>query len=444
MNKPEFRIRKINDYFLRVFLICIFMTFDCLSPSEAQSVKRTKLPNGLTIITKPATSNSIVCIVVTLKMGSLYETDEKAGLSTLMQDTIIKGTKTRSSGQIALELESMGTILSTSANREYGSISLQSTSESLYKSLEILFDILVNAAFPGDAVDLQKNLQKRSILIRNDQPLYRAVDLMVEAFYGDHPFHKSRMGYAETIDKLTREDIIGNYRKIYVPNNMVITAVGNFEENRLISEITERLGGLQEGESPERVAGEREDYRSPVEKTEERDTAASWFVLGWPSASMDSPDLYSMEVLNSITGGSMNSRLFVAIREKRGLAYQVSSFVNARLESGIYVAYIGTKPSTYDEAKQVLIEEIKRMAHEEATPEEIKNAKSFLRGMNIMEQESNAGQASIYGHYEILGVGYEFVDKFNDGIDRITSQDIIESGKKYLLGPYALGGVLAK
>ncbi|MBT4482714.1 MAG: insulinase family protein, partial [Candidatus Latescibacteria bacterium] len=122
----------------------------------------------------------------------------------------------------------------------------------------------------------------------------------------------------------------------------------------------------------------------------------------------------------------------------------VSSFVNARRESGIYAAYVGTKPSSYEEAKQVLIEEVRRMANDEATPEEIKNTKSFLRGMNIMEQESNSGQASKLGHYEILGVGYEFVDEFNEGINKVTARDILKSGEKYLIKPYALGGVLAK
>jgi len=411
---------------------------------EAQTVKRTRMSNGLTIISKPATANNIVSVVVTLKLGSLYETDELAGLSTLMQDTILKGTAARTSEQIALELESMGTRLSTSANREYGSVSLQSTADNLYPSLDILFDILTSATFPEDQVALQKSLQTRNIMLRNDQPLYRAVDLMVEAHYDGHPFHKSRLGNPESIERITRGDIVNFYRRIYVPTNMVITAVGNFDPGEFTAVIEKRLGGLDRGEQPVRVEGVRREYAEPVEKTEERETAACWLALGWPSARLNDEDFFDMEVLNAITGGSMNSRLFVAIREQRGLAYQVSSFVNARLESGIFVAYIGTKPSSYVEAKRVLIEEVRRMAHEKAGDEEIRNAKNFLKGMNIMEQESNAGQASKYGHYEILGVGYEFVDEYAAGIEKIGADDVMSAGKKYLLGPYSLGAVLAK
>jgi len=412
--------------------------------AEAQTVKRTQLSNGLTILTKPSTANSIVSVVVTFKMGSLYETDEQAGLSTLMQDTIIKGTTSRSSEQIALELESMGTRLGTSANREYGSISLQSTSLTLHKSLAILYDIIRNPTFPEDAVALQKNLQKRTILIRDDQPLYRAVDLMVETFYGDHPFHKSRLGYPGTIDAFTREDIIAFYKKSYVPGNMVITVVGNYDEDALIADIGANLGTMVPGPAPAKAPGSMPRSTVPMENVEKRETAASWFAIGWPSATIGSGDYYVMDVLDSITGGSMNSRLFVAIREKRGLAYQVASFVNARLESGIYVAYIGTKPSTYEEAKKVLIEEVLRMANEPATAEEIINAKNYLKGMNIMEEESNAGQASKYGHLEILGLGWDFSRNYNEGIERVTVEDVLAAGKKYLVQPYKLGAVLSQ
>jgi predicted Zn-dependent peptidase len=140
----------------------------------------------------------------------------------------------------------------------------------------------------------------------------------------------------------------------------------------------------------------------------------------------------------------MSSRLFVAIREKRGLAYQVSSFLSVRKESGLYGAYIGTKPESFQEAKTVLLEEVKRMSVEKATDDEISDTKSFLKGMNIMEQESNSGQASMYGRYEILGLGYEFVDTYKNGIENVTADDVIKTAEKYLTLPYSFGGVIAK
>jgi len=151
-----------------------------------------------------------------------------------------------------------------------------------------------------------------------------------------------------------------------------------------------------------------------------------------------------MEVLDAVTGGSMNSRLFVAIREKRGLAYQVSSFVNARMEAGIFVAYIGTKPSTYEDAKQVLIEEVRKMGNEKVSDEELKNAKNYLKGMNIMGMESNSGQASQYALNEILGVGYNFGERYNKEIEKVTASEVLRTGKNYLNENYALGAVFAK
>lgn len=431
---------------LRIALIglAVFLSIQQVFSAEAQSVKKTRLDNGLVILTKPLTTNSIVSVVVSLRMGSLYETDEQAGLATLMQSTVLKGTKTRTSEQIAEELESMGTRISSAADREYGTVSIQSTAESLYPSLEALYDILQNATFPQEAVDLQKHLQVRGIRARHDQPLYKAVELMVEAKYGTHPFHKPAMGYPETVEKLTRDNLVKSYAATYVPNNMVITAVGNFDEKTLIAHITGALGKLTPGDRLKTVPGQAPVHTSPVEKIESRETAASWFALGWFSPRLTDPDYYAMEVLDAITGGSMNSRLFVAIREQRGLAYQVASFVNARTESGLYAAYIGTKPATYEEARTVLLDEIFRMKREKATEEEILLSKNYLRGMYVMGLESNAGQAAHYGQYEILGLGYNFGDRYVPGISKVTAEDVVRVGEKYLNDGYSLGAVLAR
>lgn len=415
-----------------------------VSPMEAQTVNRIELDNGITVLTKPLSTNNIVSVVVALEMGSLYESDDQAGLSALMQNTVLKGTQSRTSEQIALELESMGTKISASANREYGTISLQSTKESLYKSLDILYDVLVNATFPEDEIALQKRLQEREILVQHDQPIYRAIELLVEAHYGSHPFHKPRLGYPETIRELTRDDVVALYRKMYVPNNMVISVVGNYDEEGLLAHIGASLGSLSKSVDPVPISGEMPLKTDNVEKIETREGAASWFALGWSSPSIDDDDYYAMEVLDSITGGSMNSRLFVAIREKRGLAYQVSSFVNARKESGIYVAYIGTKPESYEEAHNVLIDEVRKMGSVKVTDEELENSKSYLRGMNIMSLESNGGQASRYAHHEIIGVGYDFGDRYDERIMDVDVDDVLNAGKKYLLGYYSLGGVIAR
>ncbi len=431
---------------LNVFVV-VFLALNSIFVSEALAVKKTELPNGLVIITKPMKTNNIVSFVITLKMGSLYETDESAGLCTLMQDTIRKGTKSRTSEQIDLELESMGTLLTTYSSREHGTIEIQSTSESFYKSLDILYDIVRNATFPEDTIELQKQLQIRSIYMRYDQPIYRAIDLMVDAHYGKHPFHKPRMGYPETIEKFKREEITVMYKKVYAPNNMVITVVGNFDEKKLINNIKDNLGSLPGSNELAFVPFEEEnrlERPAPVEKIETRDTAASWFVMGWEAPVLDDPEYYPMELLNGIAGGSMNSRLFIAIREERGLAYQVGSSFDARKESGIYFAYIGTKPESYDESKKVLLDELYSMGLEEPSPEEITLVKNYLKGMNIMSQESNSGQASQYGYYEVLGVGYNFVDTYNGKIDKVSAEEILRVGKKYLNKNFAMGGVLAQ
>jgi predicted Zn-dependent peptidase len=342
----------------------------------------------------------------------------------------------------------MGTRLSTYSSREHGTVEINATMDNIYKSVAILYDIMLNPTFPEDAVELQKNLQIQSIYTRYDQPIYKALDQMVDAHYGTHPFHKPRAGYPDKVETLTRGDIVAMHRKIYVPNNMVVTVVGNFEEKRIIDNITETLGALPRSEDIE-IVDHAEENRSgrtkPVEEIEERETSATWFVLGWEAPALNDPDYYAMEVLDTITGGAMSSRLFVAIREKRGLAYQVGSSFDSRKESGVYFSYIGTKPESYQESKSVLIDEIMRLAETEAEAEEIRFSKNYLKGMNTMSQESNSGQATQYGYYELLGNGYETLNEYNDRIETVTAVDILNAGKKYLnRNNYALGGVIAE
>ncbi|MFC1541184.1 M16 family metallopeptidase [Candidatus Latescibacterota bacterium] len=430
------------------FIIVLILTFYTVFISEALALNKTELPNGLVIITKPLKTNNIVSFVVTLKMGSLYETDQTAGLCTLMQDTLRKGTTIRSSDQIALELESLGTRLSTYSSWEHGTVEIDATSDNIYKSVDILYDIMLHPTFPDDAVELQKNLQIKSIYTRYDQPINLAFDLMIDAHYGTHPFHKPRTGYPETIEKLSRDEIVTMHKKSYVPNNMVVTVVGNFDEQKIIENITNNLGSLPKSNNLEQTEYKNENRHGrtkPVEKIETRETSASWFVLGWEAPVLNDPEYFPMEILDSITGGSMSSRLFVAIREERGLAYSVGSSYNARQESGVYFSYIGTKPESYEDSKKVLINEISQLAKEEPTGEEIEFAKNYLKGMNTMSQESNSGQATQYGYYELIGNGYESVLEYNENIDEVTGADILNVGKKYLnTNNYALGGVLAE
>ena len=200
-------------------------------------IKCTVLKNGLKILTKASKANDIVAVGALLRMGTRYETDEQAGLSDLTQHLLLKGTETRTAEDLAMEMDSVGIRLSASAGPDYGAVALLATSEHLDKGLELLFDVLKHAHFPEDKVAQEKEMALRRIKARRDHLLSHAMDLLAETYYRSHPYHKPTSGYPETIERFGRTEIADFYRTRYVPNNIIFSAVGNFDEQAFIEHV---------------------------------------------------------------------------------------------------------------------------------------------------------------------------------------------------------------
>jgi len=404
-------------------------------------VKKDVLANGLTILSKESRTNDIVAVQVYLRMGTRYETDEQAGLSTLLQSLLLKGTDTRTAARIATEIESVGGRISTAAEKDYGNISLLVTREGLDVGLDVLFDILQNATFPEEKVAQGKALLLRRIAARRDQLLASTFDLFQETYYQNYPYHKPRLGYPETVKRFTRKSVLDFYKTYYVPNNLVFSLVGNFDSSAVIGRIKRRFGRLPRRDIPSPPEVIFSPASRPREAIRERESQTAWMVLGYSAPSITSPDFTAMQVLNAVTGGSMDSRLFVELRDKKGLAYQIGSLYVPRVGPSFYAAYLGTRPEQFELARKGILVEMERVKTELVKDEELKRTKTYLRGTFIMSQESNAGQASLLGKYELLGPGYRFVDEYPKLIASVTKEDVLKVARKYLTY-YTLGAIL--
>ena len=421
--------------------------FTALSPGSAFStgatmVNKTILDNGLVILTKESRANDIVATSVLLRTGTRYEADERAGFSDLAQHLLLKGTTSRTATEIATEIDALGARLNASAHRDFGSVTLLSTRPHFPEALEILFDVLLHPSFLEDKVALEKEQALRRIQAREDRLLYKAVDLLSEAHYGAHPYHKPSLGYPETVEAFTRDDALAFHERFYIPNNMVITAVGNFESGAFIKRVQATLGTLPRRSLPEPANAPLPTRDAALERTLERESEAAWMSLGYDAPAITEPAYPAMEVLDSVMGGGMNSRLFTELREKRGLAYQVSSVYAARLGPSLYFAYIGTSPEQADSAKAGIIAEMDKICTSAPVPDEVDRAKTYIKGTFIMGQESNQSQAALLAQYELLGLGYQYVDRYPDLITKVTPEDVLAVAQRYLSVPPSLGAVL--
>jgi predicted Zn-dependent peptidase len=199
--------------------------------------------------------------------------------------------------------------------------------------------------------------------------------------------------------------------------------------------IEEETGGLKVRPAAQPRALDGALMPLPVEPSSyhfERVSEAEWLVMGYLAPPIASKDYAAMKVLDSIMGGSMNSRLFTELRDKKGLAYQVGSMYPSRLGPSIFATYIGASPENHDGVVAGILEEVERIKNEPVPEEELERAKTYIKGTFIMSQESNMGQASLYGTYEMLGVGYQFVDQYPALIGEVTAEKVQQAARAYL------------
>jgi predicted Zn-dependent peptidase len=413
-----------------------------------ERIQKVILANGLTVLIDPSAANDVVALVVAVKMGCAFEREDEAGISGMAQRLLPKGTATRSAEQIATDIESLGAKVATNAGKDYGTVSLIVTRDRLAEGLPLLFDILLNANFPEHEVAIEKELTLQKIKAKDDQTLPRAMDLMNEAYYQTHPYHKPPLGYTETVESFSRGMIEQFYRTHLIPERMIVVAVGNLNPEDLISSVDGTLGRIASSRGEQRELDETTAFTpversGPSQKTLTRDIKAAWISIGYGAPSINDRDYPAMEVLEAVMGGSMNSRLFIELRDKRGLAYQVGSVYSARPGPSLYVAYIGTGGDQYAIARDGIFEEVQKVREEPITAEELLLAQRYLKGTFIMGQERNINRASLLAQYELLGLGYRFIEEYPQLIDRVTIEDVLSVARRHLdTERYAIGAVV--
>jgi len=221
---------------------------------------------------------------------------------------------------------------------------------------------------------------------------------------------------------------------------MIVSVVGNFSTTEMLDMLEETLGKLPEKPLPARVrlnqlADQRRIWDIELEETkevsQEKELQAAWMIIGYPAPSVDSDDYPILKLINTILGGGMSSRFFVELRDKRGLAYDTSSFFPSREGPSHFVGYIITSPENVEQAKEGMLEEIERLKTELVSDEELEKAKKYLIGSFALAHQRNKDQAWYLGWYETMGAGYEFDAKYPEQIETVTKEDIMEVANKY-------------
>jgi predicted Zn-dependent peptidase len=407
---------------------------------ERESTSRVLLASGATAIVGRGGIPGVVSIGCFLRMGSLYEGDKEAGLSNLLQALMLKGTKKLDSFKLAQALDGLGARTSSSAGKELGQISIVTIKENLEASLELFLDIITQPLFSEEEFEKERQIAIEEIKRDQDQFLTRAFTLFQEAFYGGHPFHKNVLGYEETVKSATLDDVKRCYEKYYVPSNLVYAIVGDIDVEKVLAGIDRRTALLGRKEPPGLPGGETRVPSSDL-LAEYRESEAAWIVVGFPAPSLSDPRHAACQVLAAVLGGSMNSRLFIELREKKALAYQVSATYNNYVGPSFIAGYIGTSPSRYEEAKNALVQEMMRIATDGVSEEEVGRSINYLIGTYIINSEMSSALVRRYGRFEALGVGYDFGGRYLQALATVDPESVRALVAEFLRDPVT-GAVL--
>lgn len=407
--------------------------------NKASNTEKYKLSNGATFLYTPNDTNDIIAMSIYAKGGQLL--DKKSGTANLVASGMMKGTKTYSSLEFAQVLEDNGIKITSSVDADSFVVTVLTTKDEYEKTLEILDEVINNATFDEIEIGKLKSDKLNQIKASKDVPIQRALDEYRYLIFKDSPYTISTKILEKNIPNISREDMVEYYNKIFSPDNLVISINGDVDKEKTIKELNKIFSGEKVGEIKYSSYESKIAYpncpRVSVQKMPSTQTA--WIMLGWQTNGvMNEKDYATLQVIDSLLGSGMSSRLFIDLREQEGLAYQLGSGYSAHALRGSFVLYIGTNPATVEQAKEGLFNEIKKLKTEYVGDKELKDAKDKLIGNYIIGLETNLDKASNVGAYEALGMGYEFQDNYEKLINSVTDTDIMEVANKYFNDNYIL------
>jgi zinc protease len=399
-------------------------------------IHRSQLANGITVITIANPTADIVSGRFFIPAGSRWERPHHAGLSQLLTSVLTKGTERLSALEIADRVESVGAGLGIETTTDYLKMSLKTVKSDLVAIFKLAGEILRTPSFPESQIELERKLILQAIKSQTEQPFNNAYRQLRTALYGEHPYARSSLGTAETMGQITREDLV-NYHQLHIrPDRLIISLAGRISPDESIDLVTQVFGDWEIPEVDLPILVPESVTTQPQYQLEHQSTQQAIVMLGYLAPAINDPDCIALKLIDSYLSNGMSSRLFVELREKRGLAYDVSSFYPTRLDTSHFAVYMGTAASNTQIAVSGLRAEVDRLCMEPLSATELQTAKDKLLGQYALGKQTNGQLAQTYGWYELLGLSVDFDSQFSTAIQQLTSTQLQTAADKYLSEPY--------
>lgn len=389
------------------------------------------LKNGISACIKKNINTPRVALTLNV---SIINEEKYAGEYSLMNRLLLKGTKNYSSEELANILDENAIELITEMKSDYLRFRFICLNEDFEKALSILSDIIQNSTF--EEFEKEKNKLKGELIAELDSAKIKVSDLFTKTIYKNHYYGHSYTKILEEVDKITINDVIDSYKRIMLTGKKVLALVGDVEENGLLEKYIGNIPNSKDNESKIPLPNlSSNDYAEIIKE----DANQAQILQGWQVGTINDKEYPALMLLNIILGASgLSSRLFLELREKKGLAYTVRTLYETHLKSAVFSIYIGTEPSNIETSIEGFKDEIEKIKKFPVDENELHSAKNNLIGKQQFLSETNSQQANIMAYYSIMGKGFNYQKEIIESIKNVTSKELQACANKYFTDNFVL------
>jgi zinc protease len=427
--------RSIRRWSVTSIVMLVLCGLCVVRPGYAADISPTRFttPNGMTVLVLEQHFLPIVEIHALIKAGSAQDPPEKAGLANLVASLLDEGTTTRSPKQLAEQIDFVGGSLGVQTDEDFTTASARTLKKDIDLGFTLLADILQRPAFPKQEFERVRSQILGEITSDNDDPGHVAMKAFNQLVFQNHPYRWPVNGMEETVGKITLADVQNFYAKEYLPNQVILTIVGDVTAEQATTLVQTHFGSWKKGVLQPRTVKKPAVIDKKLVQLIEKGLTQSTIVIGHPGISRTNPDYYAVTVMNHVLGaGGFSSRLMDSIRDKQGLAYGITSHYDARSMPGSFWINLQTRTETTNQAITGVLAEMKAIREAPVSDQELADAKAFLMGSFPLRLDSTAKLAKVLAQVEFFGLGFDYFSQYPKWIERVTKEDVQRVAKQYL------------
>ncbi|MDR1195344.1 MAG: insulinase family protein [Endomicrobium sp.] len=388
-----------------------------------------RLKNNIKVIFDQTNGIGVVSMKVFTPVAAVSETKENAGISVLAANLMVKSTKNRSSEILARDADNIGADLSASVDYDAQHINISFLSEYFDKAAEILSDAVKNPAFNDDEIIAEKKNIIAGLNARKDSIFNTAIDNFTLDFYKNTPYALTVLGSEESLNAVTRIQLEAWHKYSFNSSNILISVSGNIDKKTLKNSLEKYFGDIESGDKFKDSDFGVDNKESKTVNVKGKFNQA-YIMKGFPAPNLKSKDAAVLKVAGAVLGGRMTSRLFTELREKLGLAYEVSAIYPSRTHESYFIIYIGLDKKNIDLTLRKIDEILKDICSNEVDEQELKDTKTYIKGLYIMDRQTVGRKSFYYGWRETVGQGYGYDNKYLEDIEKVSSKDILDTLNK--------------